>query len=1204
MAEEFRVIDVGNKKLHPFFNPTKVLPRHTNENVVMPITPESSCGSTSDKNLEVTEEKAGHTNPGEGAAGTTSLDLEGRRRKRRKTDPVADLTKPTTQNTRQKRRVRASAGGNILNHLERKDNPSADASSINDNDGPEFNFDPCPIDAPAQTSIPKMPSTPPQVVTIDNPQSAPDPTQSTSVPPKKLLKFNPKTGTIGSPPKPQSTATADPVPKKRGRKPKKLIVPLRYGEDQASRIRIGHRIEAIIRGSSEAKSTEIPMIQEQPQPETPKKAIAYKKSSPKQARSTTPNKPTHPFFVSKDKQETKATVSKNTEETGKQPKRQVVFTSTPCSPKKFQPASQKVNLPQFGLKPGGLKVPGAQRPAWPWKGMSHVGGDERPRCNADNNILHSTGRKKSKGRAIEVGTAESVLHQAGANLNISALVRQLEDLNADDFQPPHPLLRLPTRYFESGKKLQARVAPQLRTRISPSKDHPSVSHAYNSLCSTLSAFDKATCESNTWTQKYAPSSAAQVLQNGREVEMLRDWLATLKVQAVDTGLADGPKSKLAAGLPKRGRKRQKLDGFVVSSDEEEMDEISEDEDGWTPNTKSKPSQKTVVKSAPKSGGRLTNAVLLSGPHGCGKTATVFAIAKELDFEVFEISPGSRRNGKDIVEKVGDMTRNHLVQHQQKEDASEADAVDDQVAQDLKSGKQGMMTNFFKSKTPAQDSKSKQRSKVNTNQQKGLLESNTTAVKSQKQKQSLILLEEVDVLYDEDKQFWATIISMISQSKRPFIMTCNDENLVPIQNLALHGIFRFSQPPKDLAVDRLILIAANEGHVLSRHAVEALYDSRQHDLRACVNELNYWCQFGVGDPRGGFDWFYPRWPKGSDIDEEGNTVRVISEGTYEAGMGWVGRDAVTSTSCSRSIEEELQRQVWHDWSIDLFSSQQSEHFASWATNIFPAQGSQQDRLALLEAADKFTNQLSDADLCSSRAFAELNDVNMDTSLPALPSKAREDFIIGQQILEASPLSGYDTVSADISTTMRIFARSQLHDSQFTSKPLCETQALSAIERCLKSRLDPDPMITRLDYSLAFDPLAMSEKTMAGGYLDPSVFDRTMTLISLDVAPYIRSIVSYDQQLQKERLLRSNLISEGGTVAKKRMRNTRSAYSAMEGGSRASTRREKYFTADINPHLVMQTGGDGWDALRSPISGEQRSKASTALPSSISSDDNSD
>lgn len=124
-----------------------------------------------------------------------------------------------------------------------------------------------------------------------------------------------------------------------------------------------------------------------------------------------------------------------------------------------------------------------------------------------------------------------------------------------------------------------------------------------------------------------------------------------------------------------------------------------------------------------------------------------------------------------------------------------------------------------------------------------------------------------------------------------------------------------------------------------------------------------------------------------------------------------------------------------------------------------------------------------------------------------------------------------------------------------------------------------VISRIDFAMAFDPIATSDKALSSSvsYLDPSVLDRNMEPITLDVAPYVRSIVAYDANLQQQRLRLSNLISEGGRKGPKRMRTTRAAYSAMEGGSRKTTRADKWFKAELNPHLVMNTGGKGWTEL---------------------------
>jgi hypothetical protein len=124
---------------------------------------------------------------------------------------------------------------------------------------------------------------------------------------------------------------------------------------------------------------------------------------------------------------------------------------------------------------------------------------------------------------------------------------------------------------------------------------------------------------------------------------------------------------------------------------------------------------------------------------------------------------------------------------------------------------------------------------------------------------------------------------------------------------------------------------------------------------------------------------------------------------------------------------------------------------------------------------------------------------------------------------------------------------------------------------------------MDFAFAFDSIATPDTSspQLASYLEPSVFDRTLKLITLDVAPYVRSIVAYDSHLQKQRLKLSTLVSEGGKAASgqgsRRMRTTRAALSALEGGSRSTTRGERWFKADINPYLVAKTAGEGWNGF---------------------------
>jgi hypothetical protein len=170
--------------------------------------------------------------------------------------------------------------------------------------------------------------------------------------------------------------------------------------------------------------------------------------------------------------------------------------------------------------------------------------------------------------------------------------------------------------------------------------------------------------------------------------------------------------------------------------------------------------------------RLTNTILLSGPNGSGKTAAVYACTAELGWDVFEVYPGIRkRSGAAVRELVGDVGTNHIVGG-----ASEG------PGRGQADKREGFATLFGGPPKTHGDrqynvgyvtsSPTKRRSLGEDEMEVDVPESGTHGPPTTTVRQSLILLEEVDILYQADSNFWPTVIHLIKNSRRPVIMTCN------------------------------------------------------------------------------------------------------------------------------------------------------------------------------------------------------------------------------------------------------------------------------------------------------------------------------------------------------------------------------------------------------------------------------------------------
>lgn len=692
------------------------------------------------------------------------------------------------------------------------------------------------------------------------------------------------------------------------------------------------------------------------------------------APETKPAKPTHPFFLKKQAQKGQAEVQSVDRSSTQFPESHTPSSSSSVTVAPKPKARISTTAPAARRRTS--KFPGLLDALWPPKDLVHIRGGGRqlepPAFNPS-----PADYKKAKSAVVTINDEENAL------LVSTACARNTARQSLQEGGHIRTSLRLPGRHIASGRVLRTAIDSQMswslpNSRPTTNSSVPVIETLRSALLSSFSAFDRGKYETQLWCHKYAPQSARDVLQAGREAQVLRDWLLHLKITAVDTGRPskDDPKSKSKRDRKehKRRKKADKLDGFIVSSDEEasEMDNLSDSDDELAGDV-TVPSQRTVIRSGDLGHGshrgsdkkQVTNAILLSGFPGSGKTASIYAVAKELDFEVFEINSGSRRTARDMLERVGDMTQNHLVHLlNESEDSSSKPWA---LGGNKGDGTQNKLTGFFKS--PATKGAE---SNLKTVQKSPSPDSETK--KAREQKQSLILIEEADVLFDEDKQFWTGVLTLISRSRRPIVMTCNNENLVPTSEMSLHAILRFQKPPRDLAIDYLLLVAANEGHVLKRDSVSRLYDASGMDMRRSLMELNFWCQMGVGSEKAGLDWIHSMWPPEANVDQNGDRVRVLSLNTYEPYMGWFNRDLVLEEDPLSQQTETLQN-TFHWWRLGIQDSEDAAGRSDAemvSSDQFHSQ-SKVEQLSLLSREADYLDARSSLDILSSGCSMDMSKV---------------------------------------------------------------------------------------------------------------------------------------------------------------------------------------------------------------------------------------
>ena len=302
-----------------------------------------------------------------------------------------------------------------------------------------------------------------------------------------------------------------------------------------------------------------------------------------------------------------------------------------------------------------------------------------------------------------------------------------------------------------------------------------------------SLYSTASDSGLSWASKYQPRCGSDVLGNEEVIRDIKDWLTGWTKASV----------KSASGRDPSVAQCPHLSLLTVTGSESEVsNDYTTDTDFWD-------EDEDLSNS-------ICNIALLEGPTGSGKTATVFALAAEMGFNVLEENASSNRSGKRVLSKLSEATQSQQVRR-------------DTGSQAHKS--------IFQAKEKKDDESSDRKKLMKT---------------------ALILLEDIDLVFDDlDEGLYSAVNTLSQQSKRPIIMTTSDPTWfgdgVGSANEKMFKfnpkLFHLKTASKVQLAQYLQTVALVEGYNVSENSIQDSFLS-QRDIRKSLQDLQFYCRSGL------------------------------------------------------------------------------------------------------------------------------------------------------------------------------------------------------------------------------------------------------------------------------------------------------------------------------------------------------------------------